>query len=590
MIGAAPTRASRVPKTKSGWLNRGWVARAAIGVVLLPFVISAIALVVDVGTNYFPGSDTALTELQTSDIGRHPVLVGLYSRDGWYHPGPALFYALVLPYRLAGSNSIGLSLGALLINGVAIAGIAIVARRRGGIPLMLLTLMGCTVLVRALGPDFVRDPWNPYIPVLPFGLLVFLTWEMTCGEAWALPVGVGVASFCVQTHVGFAPIAIPLLVWGGIWLVLTRRRGEHEDQPRQSRDLVRAALVADVVLVVMWLPAVIQQLFDSPGNLTDVVKYFTESNGPTHSLGEGYRVVAGQFGWSPQWVTGHLDTIPFTGEPRLMYSAPLPAFLVPFAIAAFAFWRWRCSDANRLVAILVLALVLGVVSVTRITGYAYIYRFRWTWFLAMLASVVVLWAGWMLIARYVQPAEARRLVLVVPILALVMLSGINAVSAARAGTPQARISTAIEALGPAVEDALPAGHREVIVRNRSFDSQDYHSALVLYLERHGAAARVDAPGGSFGEHRVRGYDAPPRALLTVAAQKDFDELSTRPNELLIAYWGTKSRQSRARVVARIKELEAEHQAGTISDKAYFDRVSQLQTGRAVGVFMESSVP
>ena len=564
----------------------------AIGVLLLPLVISAIALVVDVGTNYFPGSDTALTELQTSDIGRHPVLVGLYSRDGWNHPGPALFYALVLPYRLAGSNSIGLSLGALLINGVAIAGIAIVARRRGGVPLMLLTLVGCAALVRALGPDFLRDPWNPYIPVLPFGLLVFLTWEMTCGGAWALPVGVGVASFCVQTHVGFAPIAIPLLVWGGIWLVLTCRRGEHEDQQRQSRDLVRAALVAAILLVVMWLPAVIQQLADSPGNLTEVVQYFTESNGPTHSLGEGYRVVAGQFGWSPQWVTGHLDTIPFTGEPLLMYSAPLPVLLVPFAIAAFAFWRWRCSDANRLVAILVLTLVLGVVSVTRITGYAYVYRFRWTWFLAMLASVVVLWAGWTLIAQHVRTAEARRLVLVVPVLALVVLSGINAVSAARAGTPQARISTAIETLGPAVEDALPAGHGEVIVRSTpSLDSQEYHSALVLYLERLGAAARVDALAeDAFGEHRVRGYDAPPRALLTIAAQKDFDELSARPNERLIAYWGTKSRHSRAAVIARIKELEAEHQAGTISDEVYFDQVSKLQTGRAVGVFMESSVP
>src|SRR5215211_7594884 len=89
----------------------------------------------------------------------------------------------------------------------------------------------------------MRNPWNPYITVLPFGLLVFLSWAMTCGEAWALPTGAGVASFCVQTHIGYAPIAVPLLVCGAISLiVLTVRRngdavGEHR---RRSGALIRA--------------------------------------------------------------------------------------------------------------------------------------------------------------------------------------------------------------------------------------------------------------------------------------------------------------------------------------------------------------
>ena len=109
--------------------------------------------------------------------------------DGWNHPGPALFYALALPYRLAGSHSVGLAVGALLINALAITGIALVARRVAGLPCMLVTLVGCAVLMRSLGPVFLRNPWNPYIAVLPFGLLVYLTWAMTCGEAWAFPSG-----------------------------------------------------------------------------------------------------------------------------------------------------------------------------------------------------------------------------------------------------------------------------------------------------------------------------------------------------------------------------------------------------------------
>jgi hypothetical protein len=554
-------------------------------------VVAAVALVVDVGTNYFPGSDVGLTELQTSDIGRHPVLLGVFSRDGWNHPGPALFYSLVLPYRLAGSNSIGLALGALLINGAAITGMAVIARRRGGPPLMLLTLVGCAVLVRALGPDFIRDPWNPYIPVLPFGLLLFLVWEMTCGEAWALPVGAGVATFCVQTHVGYAPIAVPLLVWGAVWLiVLSTRRGDDagEARERRSRDLVRAALIAVGVLVVMWLPALVQQLFDSPGNLSEVVRYFTEPNGPRRSLGEAYRIVTGQFGLAPQWVTGHVEVIPFTGEPVLLHSAPLPVLLAPFAIAAVAFWRWGNADAVKLVATLVLALVLGVISVTRITGYAYVYRFRWTWVLAMLAMAVVIWAAWIFVSRRAEAAGVTRQLLIVPFAALAALCGVNAVSAARAGTPQDRISSAMETVGPAAEAALPKRSGEVVVRYASFKSQVYYSALVVYLERHGVDVRVDASDeDAFGSHRVRDHDERLRATLTIAANTDFDELSTRPHLRLVAYWGTRSVESRAGAVAQRHDLEAAREAGTISAETLLDELTKQHLGSAVGVFMEA---
>ena len=309
------TRTADGAQTTVGTPVRGRFAAFALGVSLLPLVVSAVAVVVKFGGHYAAGSDIGLTELRTFDVGRHPVLLGPYSRDGWNHPGPALFYALALPYRLTGSNSIGLALGALSINGLAIAGIAVVARRVAGFPCMLVSLVGCAVLLRSLGPAFVRDPWNPYITVLPFGLLVFLTWAMTCGQAWALPIGAGVASFCVQTHIGYAPIAIPLLVWGAISLIMhiVRRRGDSvDDRKRRSGALIRAGVVAAAVLVVMWLPAMIQQFLDSPGNLSEIVRYFNDPKDPTHSFAEGYRAVSGQFELTPQWLTGHLDVIPFT--------------------------------------------------------------------------------------------------------------------------------------------------------------------------------------------------------------------------------------------------------------------------------------
>ena len=39
--------------------------------------------------------------------------------------------------------------------------------------------------------------------MLPFVLLVLLAWSISCGDAWALPIGAGVATFLVQTHVSY---------------------------------------------------------------------------------------------------------------------------------------------------------------------------------------------------------------------------------------------------------------------------------------------------------------------------------------------------------------------------------------------------
>jgi hypothetical protein len=564
-----------------------------LALVLLPLAVSALALVLDAGTSYIAGSDQGLIELQTSDVGRHPVLVGPYARDGWNHPGPALFYALAVPYRLAGSHSIGLGLGALLINGLAISGMAVVVRRRGGLPLMLLTLAGCAVLMRSLGSAFLRDPWNPYITVLPFGLLVLVTWGMTCGEAWALPVGVGVASFCVQTHVGYAPIAIPLLVWGATWLVLTRRRrgDADEDHEKRRRDLVRAAAVAAAVLVVMWLPAAIQQLTESPGNLTEVVEDFTGANGLKHSIADGYRVVAGQFGLVPQWVTGRVEVDPFSGQPLLLYSAPPPLLLIPFGVAAVAFWRWRLSEGSRLVATLTLTLALGVFAVSRVTGPAYEYRLRWTWFLATLAMVVVAWAALTLVLKQARTTGSMRWLLTMPIGALVVLVGVNSVSAARAGQPQRDISSAVHMLGPAVEAALPEGRGDVVVRTSAFEADVYTSALVLYLESRGTAVRVDRRReDEYGAHRVHARDERQRALLIVAADQSFDEISTQPDLRLVAYWGTRDRAARAGIVNRQADLRMAYENGTVDFDAFKRQLSSLHLGPAVGVFIASPAP
>jgi hypothetical protein len=302
---------SDVSESDQGTLDSRTVWRVALVLALLPLVISAVTMAITVGNSLHPYGDHAVMEMRVRDVGLHPVLIGLYSRDGWSHPGPILFYLLAVPYRLSGDSSIGLQLGALLINGSAMVGMALVARRRGGTPLLLCTLLGCGLLVRTLGPDLVRDPWVSYITVIPFGLMVMLSWSMTCGDTWALPVGAGVASFLAQTHVGYVALAFPLLAWGALslmWLAAKRRsKGGAEAGPAAGA-VARAGIIAAVVVAVMWLPALIDQVFHSRGNLYNIVHWF--QNGKTHTLAQGYRVVGAQFGWPRGGNVERLDDQP----------------------------------------------------------------------------------------------------------------------------------------------------------------------------------------------------------------------------------------------------------------------------------------
>jgi hypothetical protein len=557
--------------------------------LLVPLGVAALVLIVAVGGEYMPISDHALLELKTRDIGHHAVSTGLYSRDLWSHPGPAQFYVLAVPYHLVGSRAIGLPLGALMVNGLATAGMVVIAYRRGGVPLVLLTGIGCALVMRALGPDFLRDPWSPYLPVLPFGLLILLAWEMTCGTAWAFPLAAAVASFCAQTHVGFVLIAFPLVLWGAAWLfAVTLRRGRRNPGTRtgEGRRLAYATALAAVITAVMWLPPLIEELSRSRGNISRTVDWFRAAREGTHSLGDGLRVVGGQFTIAPPWLTGNAELQGLAGEPALLFATPVALLLVPFALAALVFWRRRRTVEFRLFATVSFALVVGVVSVTRTVGIVYDYRLRWLWVTAMLASVTTAWAVWTLI-----PADwsrrATRVLAGVALAAIAALTVDNALNAARAGTPHRSFARPpLTGLLREVERALPPGDGDVVFKPAtSVATNSYIQGLVLELERHGVSARVSEDRARrFGDHRVRTPDDPARAILTVVDGPRLVELRQRPNTRVIAYEGNPPRVL-ARRLERVEELERGHRLGRLSDEEFIARTFEIRI-RAVGVVIE----
>ena len=335
------------------WLS---VDRVALALVIVPALVTAVALVIEARPDYYPTADHALTELQVRDVGRHEVLVGLYSRADWNHPGPMLFYLLAPIYRLSGSTAIGIDLGALVINTAAIVAMALVARRRGGTPLMLCTLIGSLLLARTLGAGFLSEAWNNFVVVFPFALLVLLVWSMSCGETWALWMAVVVASFLAQTHVGFVPLAGALLGWGIVDArrtdpPLARQRGRG----RRGRDGTTAGGAAPALdalavplAVVLWLPPFLDVVLNAPSNVRKVVRWFRVADEGTHTLAEGWRVTTGQFGLDPEWLTTKRPFHWASGESPFMSSAPLPWLLLLVAgagVGALARRRRRRTTA-----------------------------------------------------------------------------------------------------------------------------------------------------------------------------------------------------------------------------------------------------
>lgn len=551
--------------------------------------VSAVTLVVAVGSDYHPFGDQALTELRVRDVGQYGVDVGLYSREGWNHPGPALFYVLAPVYWLAGSSSIALSLGALAVNAVAVAGMALVAWRRGGLPLLVATCLACSLLVHAFGADYIRDPWVPYVPVLPFGLLLFLVWDMTQGGRWAAPAAGAVASFLVQTHVGYAPLAIPLTALGIGWLVVTALRrypGDDHDRQQRLRRLLAPLVLTGAIVALAWMPPILDELSNRPGNLAEIVAYFREGDG--HGVGAGLRVVAAQFTVVPSWITGDRHRNPFTAETTLLTASPIPVLAFVLAAAALVARRRRYGDAVAMIAVVAASAVLGVASVARTIGKVYFYRLGWTWVIGAAAAAAAAWVLWRaLAARQDRRGRvAARWVAGASMAAIAALAVTSSIGAARAGAPQEPWTSELEAIIDDVADSLPDRPGVVVISGDPIPALWYSWGLGLGLERQGVEVRYDRVGGRdvFGAHRVPQGEAV-RQRLIVATGADFDAVTDGAGRRVIAYVGTVPLAERARLTAQRDALRDQHRAGAIDDRRYFARSSELhrRLGSAVVV-------
>jgi hypothetical protein len=185
--------------------------------------------------------DVALLDLRVKDVtAGHLPLVGFYSRFGWNHPGPVLFYVLAPFHALAGGAPWGIILGVLTWSLAAVVMTALLARSRGGLSLVALCLAAQLSVWISVGGRAVVEPWTPEVAVTLLVPFLLAMWGLAGGDGFAAVAGGIIGTALVQIHVGYALIFGAVAVAAA--LMMLRRRGGRRIHTRPfARHLVAAA-------------------------------------------------------------------------------------------------------------------------------------------------------------------------------------------------------------------------------------------------------------------------------------------------------------------------------------------------------------
>jgi hypothetical protein len=333
---------------------------------------------------FIPTSDVAVIESYTMFAAEGRLFVGPYSRFGWHHPGPALFYLLAPFHQLAGERSAGLSAGALVINLAAIFVITSIVARAAGVSLTLfVAVLSLTFVWRA--SEMLSSQWNPHVLVLPAMAFLVLCGEMAAGRLWRLPLVAVLGSLIVQTHVGLVPVVFAVGAAASAAAVAAAYRDRTD-----RRTFGRIVNVTAWMLLAAWLLPLAEEIYRTPGNLTELWRFFAgeERSGQTFRL--AWRAWADMLSalvlpdFRVAW--GSL----FTASGGVWTSLLALAQMLLLPAIAIREYRARQPFRASLAGLLLLASFVALWSVTRIEDELYDHAVFWIAGIGVLNMAVIL--------------------------------------------------------------------------------------------------------------------------------------------------------------------------------------------------------
>jgi hypothetical protein len=454
-------------------------------------LVGAIRLAAHLTDDFWSYGDLAVIELCVRNALRGHQLVGPYSRFGWDHPGPALFYLLAPVYRLGGSDTRALFLSTWLVNGAALAAVLTVIRRRAGLTAAWRTAGALLVWLLCVSPVVVMSPWNPNAICLPFLLTLFLSAAAVAGSGWSLGGAALAGSVVVQSHIGTAPVVAVLVGAGAAGWLATGWRAPGRHVGVRSRRFLLGMTGLLLVGGALWGPPVWEQVTRDPGNMERTARFFRDGPPPGipthHSLADAAGTVARQVSAVPltRDASGELGT---AGPGRQAVST---AWLLAAVGCAVLGWRARHPFAFACGFLAAAAGVVTVVAATRVADglVPYLFVFTTTLPVAVVTGFGALagparWRG--LNSRLTRVTSTA----VMAVVAVAALASTAMVARAATEPEPSSVDTAVASrlAGQALEGA---GIRRVMVRETRHLFWPVATGVMAALERQGYQVTVD---------------------------------------------------------------------------------------------------
>jgi hypothetical protein len=343
-----------------------WLQRWSVWIVI---VILGIGAALNLRNDWTPILDIAAMEIRIQAMPEMLPTVGVFSRLGWYHPGPAIFYQSWLPYDWFGP--IGMNVAMVSVHLLALLAAWWVAKRLDRLAGALM-LLGIVVLLFLLPPLQPLEPWNPYSGTVASVTLIVSAWSLAQrdwpGALLVLPLG----SYLMHNHLGYVPfvgaVVLTALVLG--WWPTQQRRFPW-----------RALLIGVVIALVMWAPVIWQQITGDPGNIAALIN--ATGSEPAAGIVHGFQTVGAAYGISPYWADASVLVLPNTWS--------IPWLLVVVVVATAAAVLRRDGIGLRGLAVCVAANVAAVIAVASASGILSTYLMVWLPATAVSTLVLSIW-------------------------------------------------------------------------------------------------------------------------------------------------------------------------------------------------------
>jgi hypothetical protein len=353
--------------------------------VILPLLISVGVLFSQRIPDGLLDGDGALIELSVRAIVQGDYqLIGPYSRFGFRHPGPSYFYLLVPLYWLSKNSALSLYLSVLLCNIASISGILVIIWHATTRWIFLWTALVLSLALAYL-QHIVFGIWNPTVPMFPFLLAVVCFAALAIGKIRYLPLAIFLASFVVQTHLGYVP-AIAIIAGSAFLLYgFPQIRALCGIHSQNERGFWKMGGISLIVVTVLWMLPLIEQLTESPGNLSRIIAFFTEqsSDRPWRQV---YNHACEMFAQFPSFLFAEL--VPLIPQGRFLQVFTLGQGLLLLC----SYWYARRQKNAYFTVLSLFSLLLFVsafLSIQRIIGPVHTYLIIWMTAFSALNGIVI---------------------------------------------------------------------------------------------------------------------------------------------------------------------------------------------------------